>query len=140
MKPRIDPALHDYMQGLLENRHTVWQSFYESGGYGMYPTTVFGFVLVLSACAYCLRPEQRFLPLLTTAGVLTVASGILGTFVGLMTVFTYVQSIEPELAAKAAAVGSARAFANIVFALVLVLLAGVATLTGVLRQALRRAR
>jgi hypothetical protein len=138
MDAKIDPALHRYMQGLLENRHTVWESFYASGGYAMYPTTVFGFLLVLAACGYAFQPEKRFIPVVVAAGILTIASGMCGTFMGLMTVFTYVQSVEPALAAKAATVGSARVFANALFAFALVLAAGLAMLAGALRQALRR--
>jgi hypothetical protein len=137
MDPKVSPALHNYMQELVANRHSVWDNFYQSGGYGMYPTTVFGFVLVLAACIYSFRLEQRFIPVVVTTGILTVASGILGTFTGLMVVFTYVQHVEPGDAAKVAVVGAAQAFANIVFALLLTILGGLATLGGVLRQALR---
>lgn len=118
---------------------TVWDNFYESGGYGMYPTTLFGFVLVLAACLYALRPEPRFLPLVLTTGALTVAFGWMGMATGLMHVFKYVQYVGPEDAVKVAALGCAEAITNIVFALLLVVLAGMATLVGVVRRTLRPA-
>ena len=140
MHEKPDPAMANYMEALVKHgHHSVWDNFYEAGGYGMYPTTLFGFILVLAACLYCLRPEKRFFAVAVTSGVLTVASGILGTFTGLMVVFTYVRYVEPADAAQVAVVGSAQAFANIVFALVLAILAGMVMLGGVIRQHLRRA-
>jgi hypothetical protein len=53
----------------------VWDKLYESGGWGMYPTTFFGFLLVLTACLYMFRPERRFLPVVLTTGFLTANSG-----------------------------------------------------------------
>lgn len=40
----------------------MWADFYQNGGWGMYPTTVFGFVLILSAVLLVLRPERRWVP------------------------------------------------------------------------------
>jgi hypothetical protein len=139
MTTKADPTSPNYMQVILEHQSSVWDDFYYSGGYGMYPTTVFGFVLVLTAVLYCLRPEKRILPVVVTTGVLTMASGIMGTFTGLMVVFTYVKYVAAADAARVAAIGASQAFANIVFALVLVILAGLALLAGMVRQALRRA-
>ena len=35
----------------------MWSNFYEAGGWGMYPTTLFGFFLVISGVILLLRPE-----------------------------------------------------------------------------------
>jgi hypothetical protein len=137
MRNQVDPALHKYMQELVNNERSVWDGFYSSGGWGMYPTTLFGFILVLAACLYLLRPERRFLPVVMASAGLTVASGMLATFTGLMVVFTYVQVVEPAIAPKVAIVGAAQVLTNMVFAMLLLILGGLATLGGVVRRALR---
>ena len=138
MDLKQDAIFQDYMQLLLrQHGGSVWRNFYESGGYGMYPTTIFGFCLVLAACMYCFRLERKYLPFVLTTGALTLASGVLGTFTGLMFVFHYAQYVEPSDVARIAVVGAKEAFANIVFALVLVILSGLAMLGGIVRRAWR---
>jgi hypothetical protein len=120
-------------------RETVWDNFYESGGWGMYPTTLFGFVLVLLACLYAFRPEARYLPVVVAMGFMTMAWGLMGMVTGLMHVFRYVQYVGPDDAVKVATLGCAEAVTNVVFALLLVIVAGLATLVGLVRRALRPA-
>jgi hypothetical protein len=131
MKLNVDPVI------VARVKETVFDNFYESGGWGMYPTTLFGFALVLIACLYALRPEPRFVPLVLTTGCLTIAWGIMGMATGLMHVFRYVQYVGPEDAIKIAALGCAESVINVVFALLIVNLAGLAMLVGVVRRTLR---
>jgi hypothetical protein len=119
---------------------TVWDNFYENGGYGMYPTTLFGFLLVLSACLYLLRPESRYLRFVLTTGCLTIAWGVLGTLTALMVVFRFVQHVAAADQLRAAVIGCAEAINNLVLALILVALGGLVTLFGVVRQHRREAR
>lgn len=135
MDRKPDAALHAYMQELVNNQRPVWESFFDSGGSFMYPTTVFGFLLVLTACLYAIRLQRRLIPIVVATGSLTVASGFMGTFVGLVTVFGYVQFVEPALAAKVAIVGAAQAITNAVFGLLLAIAGGLATLVGLAREA-----
>jgi hypothetical protein len=128
---KVDPTI------VSRVRETVWDDFYENGGYGMYPTTLFGFVLVLTACLYLLRPQRRFVPIIVTSGCLTMASGVLGTATALMHVFRYVQYVDAADAVKVATLGGAEAITNLVLATVLVVLAGLAMLAGVLRTTFR---
>lgn len=130
---KVDPVI------VSRVRATVWDNFFENGGYGMYPTMLFGFVLVLSACLYGLRPQARIVPVVVTTGCLTVASGLMGTATGLMHVFRYVQYVSADDAVKVAAMGCAEAINNIVLALVLAVVAGMIMLAGVVRTALRPA-
>lgn len=128
---KVDPTIVNRV------RATVYDDFYESGGYGMYPTTLFGFVLVLAACLYLFRPQARFVPVVVTAGCLTVASGINGMATGLMHVFRYVQYVDAADAVKVAALGCAEAITNVVLAAVLVVIGGLVMLAGFVRRALR---
>ncbi len=123
---------------IAKAQSAAWDNFYEVGGWGMYPTTFFGFLLLLSACIYMFRPERRFLPVVVTTGILTFSAGLVATFSGLKIGFTYVQYVDPGKAAQVAALAVAHASSNIVFALILVILGGMATLKGIIRQTLRR--
>jgi len=130
---KVDPAVR---QQVLD---TVWDNFYENGGYGMYPTTLFGFVLILVACLHLLRPEGRYLPAVVTTACLTVAWGALGTLTGLMVVFRFVQHVEAQDQLRVAVLGFAEAINNLMLGLILAILGGLVTLAGVLRKALRPA-
>ena len=48
------------------------------GGWGMYPTSVFGLLLIGAGLLFFFRPEARFIPLVVCTGVLTLAAGVLG--------------------------------------------------------------
>src|SRR5687767_4069989 len=97
-------------------QETVWDNFYESGGWGMYPTTLFGFILVLVACLYAIRPEPRYMPVVLTTGAITGAFGVMGMVTGLMHVFRYVQYVGAEDVGKVIALGCAESVVNVVFA------------------------
>lgn len=58
-------------------------SFWTGGGWGMYPTSAFGFLLIGAALLYFFRPEVRFKPLLVCTRVLTLAAGVLGAWLGI---------------------------------------------------------
>jgi hypothetical protein len=56
-------------------------SFHE-GGWGMFPTSVLGVLLLVGCAAYVLRPGTRTMALIIWLGLATVSSGVLGTTVG----------------------------------------------------------
>jgi hypothetical protein len=53
-----------------------------SGGFGMFPTAVFGLLMVGASVLYAWRPEKRFVPMQISLGILTLASGSCGLVVG----------------------------------------------------------
>ena len=111
----------------------MWTTFFRDGGWGMYPTTVFGFLLVASGALCLLRPERRFVPVVLCLGVLTLASGFLGFSTGLVTTFRYLPRVEAvEQRFTIAALGCAESLNNLVLALILIVLA---SLLGVLAAA-----
>lgn len=57
---------------------------FHSGGWGMIPTAVFGVLMILASLIYAIRPERRFVPLVVSTGVLTLAAGSLGFVTGLI--------------------------------------------------------
>lgn len=95
--------------------------FFEEGGFGMYPTLVFGFLLMASAVLSLRQAERRWLTSVLAA--LTVASGVLGTSMGLINTMKYVAKTTPEERLAILAQGTAESLNNLVLAMILVVLA-----------------
>lgn len=113
----------------------MWSNFYESGGWGMYPTTLFGFFLVASGVLLMLRPEKRFVPLVGGLGVLTFASGVLGTAVGFIKTFRYVAELVPrEEQLEIALVGMSESLNNLVLALLIIVITALLWTVGAIRS------
>jgi dipeptide/tripeptide permease len=116
----------------------MWTTFFRDGGWGMYPTTLFGFLLVASGVLCLLRPERRFVPLALCLAALTLSSGLLGTATGVVNSFRYLERV-PEVDQRftIAALGCAESLNNLVLALILVTLTGVLGAAASLRSALK---
>ena len=132
MEFEFDPA------AMAHVRETLWNNFWTQGGFGMYPTMFWGFLLLVYAGRYVLRPQERFLRAVAVLAFMTLASGAFGTAVGFMAAFRYAATVAPELAARSACYGSAMALHVVVLALILVILGGIVTAAGSRRQALQR--
>ena len=116
----------------------MWANFYENGGWGMYPTTLFGFFLVAAGVLLLLRPERRYVPLVACLGLLTLCSGVLGCSVGLINTFRYIQDVVPDEQVAVAAVGCAESLNNVVLALIIVVFTSLLASIGALRALLAR--
>lgn len=127
-----DPAV------IAQVRETIWDNFYELGGYGMYPVSFWGFLLLVYAGYYFLRPQDRFLRAVIALASLTLASGALGTAMGFMIALRYAATVAPEFAARSASYGCAMSLHVVVLALILVIVGGIITGAGMRRQALQR--
>lgn len=95
--------------------------FFSEGGFGMYPTLVFGFLLMASAVLSLRQPERRWLTFVL--GALTVASGVLGTSMGLINTMKYVAKTTPDERLAILAQGTAESLNNLVLAMILLVLA-----------------
>jgi len=95
------------------------------GGWTMYATLVFGLALLAVAVRYALRPAGRFIPLLASLGITTLASGTLGFVSGVIETTHAL----PELAERADVVvwlGIGQSLNNLAFALLVVVVVVVA--------------
>jgi hypothetical protein len=119
-------------------RGTLWDNFWAQGGWGMYPVVFWGFLLLLVAGLYFLRPQERFLRGVAILACMTLATGALGTAVGFIIALRYAATVAPELAARSACYGTAMALHVVVLALILVIVSGIITAAGSRRQALQR--
>jgi hypothetical protein len=60
---------------------------FKEGGFGMYPTAIFGLLLIASAIKYAMNPERRYVPLQIAFGIMTLAAGGLGFVTGVIKSF-----------------------------------------------------
>jgi len=116
----------------------MWSTFFHDGGWGMYPTTGFGFLLIAAAVLLVLRPERRWIPLVASLGVVTFASGLLGTSVGIVNSFHYLPEVAKVEQVEIAALGCAESLNNLVLALIIVVLAGLMASLAALRAGVAR--
>ena len=101
----------------------MWSDFFKAGGWGMYPTSLFGFLLIAAAVVLALRPERRFAWLVVALGAVTQGSGMLGTSMGVITTFHYLGQVPEPKRLLIAAYGCAESLHNLVLSLILVVLA-----------------
>ena len=113
---------------------TVWDNFYYLGGYGMYPTTLFGFGLLVVAFLFLIRLDERYVPMAKTLSFLTLAAGVLGATTGAMIVFRFVQHVAPVDQLRVALLGCAELINNVVLALLLTIVSGLVMLAGHVRK------
>lgn len=111
----------------------MWANFFRDGGWGMYPTSIFGFLLVASGVLLMLRPERRFVALVVSLGVLTLGSGVLGTAVGIVNTFHYLTKVPAADQFKIGALGCAESLNVVVLALILGVLASLFAAVAALR-------
>src|SRR5437660_11887371 len=112
------------------------REFFMEGGFGMYPTLVFGLLMIAVGAFYAARPERRFVPLLVALGVLTMAAGSLGFVTGVMKSFSAAADYQPRVDASALAMkGTAESLCNIALALAMTVFAAIAAALGAWRLA-----
>ena len=108
--------------------------FFRDGGWGMYPTSLWGFLFVAAGFLYLFRPEKRFVSVVICLGFLTLSAGVLGTTTGLISTCRYVQHVAPADQVRIATLGCAESLNNLSLALILALIAGLPILGGVVRS------
>jgi len=110
------------MNSLLEH--------FRDGGFGMYPTMVFGVLLLVVAVRYAKAPERRLVPLLVALNLLTLAAGALGFVTGVITTAHYVYEANEPNPAIVALGGLGESLHNVAFALLFVVFAAIAVTLG----------
>lgn len=112
----------------------MWSNFYAAGGWGMYPTSVFGFFLLAASVLYVVRPQPKVARLALTLGMLTFAAGLLGAATGICNTGLYLHQVEPVQQVEIFALGIEESLHNVVLSLILVILAGLIAGVGTLRS------
>jgi hypothetical protein len=109
---------------------TTFLDHFHDGGWGMFPTLFFGLVLLAVAVRYAGRPERRYVPLLVTLNILTLASGGLGCVSGIIVTAQYYERTQPLLPASVPFLGVGESLNNVAFALVFVVVGAMAMSLG----------
>jgi hypothetical protein len=107
--------------------------FFRAGGFGMYPTLLFGFLLVACSILFMFRPEPRYLSSLVGLGTTTSGAGLLGFCLGMMNTLRYLEHVPSEEQFKVAALGCEESLHTAVLALVLLVVAGIFVSIGAVR-------
>jgi hypothetical protein len=112
----------------------MWSNFYAAGGWGMFPTSALGFLMIAACVLYALRPDPRAARVALTLGAVTFASGLLGTFVGMCQSMHYIPKVEASKQVEILALGCEESLHVTVLALILVVLGGLVAGVGALRS------
>lgn len=108
---------------------------FRMGGWGMYPTALFGLVLLSVAARYALKPDTRWVPLQIALSVLTLATGMLGFVTGLIVTTTNLAGLPPAKVIPIAAAGFGESLTNVGLALGFIAVAALAICAGAARRA-----
>ena len=106
--------------------------YFRIGGYGMWPTLVFGLVMLVAALRHAVRPRAAATPLVVGLGVLTLVSGSLGFITGMIKSFMAIGGVGPDQR-YIALIGIAESLHNVALALILIALATAAAVVGTYR-------
>jgi hypothetical protein len=118
----------------------MWTTFFRDGGLVMFPTTVFGFFLVMSAALCVLRPARALAAVSGALALLTLSSGALGTAWGLINTFRYLPRVPAaDRPFMIAALGVAESLNNLLLALLILCVAALLLSVAAVRNALREA-
>ena len=114
----------------------MWSDFFAAGGWGMYPTSLFGFLMIAASLLHARRPAPKTAQLALLLGVVTFSAGVLGTAVGVCTSAYYIPQVPYEKQLQTLALGCEESLHNLVLALLLVVVAGLIGAVGASRGGL----
>lgn len=111
------------------------QEAFRLGGWGMYPTTIIGLVLIAVAIQYALDPQARYRRLARTLAVLTSFSSLLGFTVGVVKTFLAAGRADFELPAfHTMLIGVGESLHNVALGLCMLVCAWIAVAIGTARS------
>ena len=95
--------------------------FFREGGFGMFPTALFGLFCFALAVLHALRPDRRLGAVALLLGAATFGSGLLGLSLGLSATTRYILNVEPDKQLMTLAVGTAESLNNLILAMLICL-------------------
>ena len=113
----------------------MWTNFFEAGGFGMYPTLVFGFALLATTTLFALRGDERYRRAALAFGTITFTSGVLGTCVGICKSVHYIVTLPPQEQFATLAMGCEESLHNLVLAAIIVIFAAMIAAANAFRRA-----
>ena len=104
------------------------------GGWGMYPTTIAGVILLVTAIKYARTSDQSALPLIRHLSILTALVGTLGFVTGVIHAFTACGGATQNELPYYVVVGTGESLCNVGLAMVMLVMARAATAYGTYRS------
>ncbi len=114
-------------------------TFFLEGGLAMFPTLLFGFLCVAAGVLNVLRPARGYLALSVATATATLLSGLLGTCLGVMSTFRYLQTVPAGEQFSIATMGIRESLNNLVLALIPLIVAALLPSIAAVRAAKRTA-
>ena len=111
---------------------------FRNGGWGMFPTAIFGVLLMGASILYAVRPDRRFVPIQISLGIVTLMAGSLGFVTGLIRSLGALQGVD-QTKRWIWLLGMGESLNDIALAMALIVLAGLVASVGTLRIAFARA-
>lgn len=112
----------------------MWSNFFEAGGWGMYPTMLFGFLFLAVTALHAIRRDARHQRLSIWLGMMTFASGVLGTVTGICNSVHYLDEVPPDQHFIMFVRGVEESLHNMILALILILIGGMIGAGSALRR------
>lgn len=103
------------------------------GGWAMFPTLVFGLLLLGASVRYAVKPEARWVPLQLALGVLTLTSGMLGFVTGVITTTRHLSELPNERIGLVGAIGVGESLTNLGLAFLVMMVAALLASVGAVR-------
>ena len=106
---------------------------FQDGGWGMFPTLLFGLILLGVSARFAHAPERRLVPLLVALNWLTLTSGVLGFVSGIIVTCRALSGEGITESARIAFEGTAESLYNVAFALLFGMVAALTATLGTWR-------
>ena len=107
---------------------------FHQGGWGMYPTTIAGFVLIYMAGRYALAPDAVRAAVIRRLSLLTFIVGCLGFTVGLIKTCVAAAQLAPPELGPTIVQGFGESLNNVALALCMLAIAGIFACIGTARR------
>ena len=111
----------------------MWKDFFAAGGFGMYPVSIFGFLMIAACVLYALRPSPKAARTAVAMGVATFSAGLLGAATGICNSLHYIPQVATEKQIEIMALGVEESLHDVVLALILIVLGTLIAAAGTLR-------
>jgi len=105
------------------------------GGWGMYPTTIVGLVVIFTAFLYARDPDRRRYAIVKTLSILVLLTSVLGFIVGTMKSFLATMDIPSAEASHYALVGVGESLHNVALGLCVLVVTWIMVAVGASRTA-----
>jgi hypothetical protein len=109
-------------------------TWFQEGGWGMWPTLFFGLGALALAARYALKPNAALSRGLIGITIATVFSGVLGTAMGFINTFKYAAKMPSNEQLPIAMIGVSESLWNIVLAMVFAVLVALIGAAGGMRR------